>query len=298
MGGSRANTRRQNCQHKKMRMQNFGVSMSLCRGDIRKYMQAGDLAQIYLSALRDFVDFARENDFEAIELATVPAIHAGVLAGIVGDIRKGIAGFKKVTCHLPLGEINISALHPGIRREAIEEMKRSIDVFAEAGIGEVIMHPGCFAAMPDFYLLIENEVRALAETSVSEIHDHCKRNGVRLSIENLPRHEPLFQKPHEFEALARNGLGLVLDTVHAFQSGVDPVDFIETFGNGITEVHLTDGVKSDPVAHWAIGRGEVDCLAVLDELRRMRFAGTIVLEMESKEDLIRSKEFLIQRGYL
>jgi len=282
----------------KLRIRGMGLSMSLCRGEVRRYMQAGDLGKIYLSALRDFVGFARDNRFEVIELVTVPAIHSGVLAGIAADIGQSITGFRKVTCHLPLGEVNIAALHPGIRREAIEETKRDIDICAEVGISEAIIHPGCFATMPDFYRLVESEIRALAELSVLEIYEHCKQKGIRLSVENLPRHEPLFQKPHEFYSLARNGLGLVLDTVHAFQSGVDPVDFIETLGNSISEVHLTDGVSSDSVAHHAIGQGEVDCLAVLDELQRRRFQGTIMLEVERKEDVVKSMRYLAAAGYL
>jgi len=277
---------------------NLGVSMALCRGESGEYRHEGDLAGQYLYALNDFTEFAGENGFGTVELTAIPFIHAGVLSGITSDIKRTIAGFDAVTYHLPLGEINIAALHSRIRQEAIEETKRHIDICREVGIGAAIMHPGCFAAMPDIYMLVEAQTRAIAEGSVFEIADYCEGRGIRLSIENLHRREPLFQKPEEFESFVAKGLGVVLDTVHAFESNVNPIDFIEMFGNRITEVHWTDGIKRDPISHYPLGEGEVDCPAVLDALQRIDFEGLVVLEVESKKDLIKSLDFLREKGYL
>ena len=261
-------------------------------------MQRRDLAEIYLCALRDFAGFARDNAFHAIEMSMISPIHAGVLSEVEKQIGAAIGGFNTVTCHLPTGEINISALHRALRREAIEETKRSIDFCHRLGIGQVVMHPGCFAAMPDMYALVRDRTRAIAQESILEIHDHCREMGIALSVENLHRDEPLFQKPDEFESIVDRGVGVALDTVHAFESGVDPIDFVKTYGSSVTEVHLTDGIKSDAVKHYPIGKGEVDCAAVLDELGRTGFEGPIVVEVDSKEDLVQSMAFLRDRGYL
>ena len=91
---------------------------------------------------------------------------------------------------------------------------------------------------------------------------------------------------------------MALDTVHAFVSGIDPVEFITKFGNGIVEVHLSDGVMSAPLSHYPIGTGMLNCLAVLQKLEEIDFAGIIILEVESKEALIESKKFLKEKGYL
>ena len=154
------------------------------------------------------------------------------------------------------------------------------------------MHPGCFTAMPDMYLLMKKQVKEIAEKSILEIFDYCRVRGMELSIENLPRNEPFFQTPEEFEPFVEKGIGLVLDTVHAYVSNVEPTEFIRRFGARITEVHLTDGVKSDPISHYPLGAGEVDCLGILDELMRADFEGSIILEVGGKENVIRSKEFL------
>jgi sugar phosphate isomerase/epimerase len=119
-----------------------------------------------------------------------------------------------------------------------------------------------------------------------------------LSVENLHRNEALFREPEEFESFVRKGIGMTLDTVHAYVSGVNPVDFITRYGKKITEVHLTDGIASDSYAHYAVGTGMVDCIAVLQKLEEIGYDGRIILEVNSQEALIQSKMFLKEKGYL
>jgi sugar phosphate isomerase/epimerase len=160
------------------------------------------------------------------------------------------------------------------------------------------MHPGCFGATPDRYALLEKQTRQIAERSVFEIASYCKKVHTELSVENLHRNEALFREPQEFEPFVRKGIGLTLDTVHAFVSGVNPVDFITRYGKKITEVHLTDGIASDSYAHYPVGAGKVDCIAVLQKLAEIGYDGRIILEVNSQEALIQSKMFLKKKGYL
>jgi sugar phosphate isomerase/epimerase len=283
---------------------NFGISMYLMKEytdkfkGVNNYSQVGDLGDICLNLLRDFTEFADRNGFQVIELTTMPLMSAKVLAEISTDIKKTISRFCKVTYHLPIHEINICALQQGIRREAIEETKRHIDICEKVGIYNVVMHPGTFDAMPKWYAIMGDRVRMIAEKSVLEIYAYCKDRSIQLSLENLHRNEPLFNRPEEFQTFMDKGLGLVLDTVHAFVSTVDPTDFIKRFPNNITEIHLTDGIEADPVTHYAIGQGQVDCLAVLEELKKINFEGPIIIEVESKKDLISSKMYLQEKSYL
>jgi len=276
----------------KRRITNLGVSMGLYAKELDKYSKGEDLAKACLELLDDFTEFAVKNNFEVIEMASTALIPANLLIPIAADIERRISQFRVVTYHLPFGEINISSLHPGIRKEAIEETKKHIHLCEKIGVDKVVMHPGSFAGMPDMHLLMKKQAREIAEKSILEIFDHCRVRGMELSIENLPRNERFFQTPEEFEPFVEKGIGLVLDTVHAYVSNVEPTEFIKRFGARITEVHLTDGVKDDPVSHYPLGAGEVDCLGVLDELRKADFEGVIILEVGGKENVIRSKEFL------
>ena len=266
--------------------------MGLYAKDLDKYSGGGDLAKACLELLEDFAEFAMKNDFEVIEMASTALIPANLLMPLAVDIKRRVSQFRVVTYHLPFGEINISSPHPGIRKEAIEETKKHIHLCEKIGVGRVVMHPGSFAGMPDMPLSIKKQAREIAEKSILEIFDHCRVRGMELSIENLPRNERLFQTPEEFEPIVEKGIGLVLDTVHAYVSNVEPTEFIKRFGARISEVHLTDGVKDDPISHYPLGAGEVDCLGVLAELRKADFEGVIILEVGSKENVIRSKEFL------
>jgi sugar phosphate isomerase/epimerase len=284
---------------------NLGVTMGLYARELDKYSKGVDLAKPYLvdlakayvRVLEDFTEFAIKNDFDVIEMGTIALIPAESLIPMAADISSRISQFRVVTYHLPSGEINISALHPGIRKEAIEETKKYIDLCQKIGINKVIMHPGCFTAMPDIYLLMKKQAKEIAEKSILEMFNYCRVRDIELSIENLPSNEPLFQTPEEFEPFVDKGIGLVLDTVHAYVSNVEPTEFIRRFGARITEVHLTDGVKRDPVSHYPLGAGEVDCLGILDELRKADFGGPIILEVGGEENVIRSREFLERRAH-
>jgi len=283
----------------------FGVSTSICAGEIKKLARGTNnpareqLLEGYLSLLDDFAGFVLKNGFDSIEIEFgFSIISAELLLPLTDELRRIIRPFREVSCHLPLGEVNIAALHSTMRREAIAETKRHIDLCGELGIRELVMHPGCFGATPDRYSLLEKQTRQIAERSVFEIAEYCKKKPMQLSVENLHRSEALFREPKEFEPFVRRGIGIALDTVHAFVSGVNPLDFITRFGKKITEVHLTDGVASDSYAHYAVGAGMVDCIAVLQKLEGIGYDGRIILEVNSKEDLIESKRFLREKGYL
>lgn len=93
-------------------------------------------------------------------------------------------------------------------------------------------------------------------------------------------------------------IGMCLDTAHAFESNVDPSDFIKHFGQKIKEVHLIDGIYSDPVTHYPLGAGEVDLISVFDKLEKINYQGIIILEVNSQKDLLESKKYLKTNGYL
>jgi len=283
----------------------FGVSTSLCTGQVERLARGvgkpaqEQLLRGYLSLLDDFARFVLENGFDTIEIEFgFSIISAELLLPLLGELRAIIRPFCAVSCHLPLGEVNIAALHSTMRREAIAETKRHIDLCGELGISKLVMHPGCFGATPDRYALLEQQTRQIAERSVFEIASCCKKNHMELSVENLHRNEVLFREPEEFESFVRKGIGMTLDTVHAYVSGVNPVDFITRYGKKITEVHLTDGIASDSYAHYPVGTGMVDCIAVLQKLEEIGYDGRIILEVNSQEALIQSKMFLKEKGCL
>jgi sugar phosphate isomerase/epimerase len=275
----------------------FGVSMGLYGGEIVGELEGGDIGEACLRILDDFIEFALKNGFRMIETGSASLIAADLLFPIAAEIKEKIPQFQEVTYHLPSGEINIAALHRGIRREAVEETKKHVILCQEIGISKVVMHPGCFATMPNVYLLMERETREAAKQSILEIFEYCCARNIELSIENLPHNEPFFQRPAEFEPFIEQGIGMVLDTVHALTSYVEPFEFIAKFGNRIKEVHLTDGFREEPISHYPVGTGEVNCLAVLKRLQEINYEGRIILEVDSKKDLLKSLAYLKEHQF-
>ncbi len=283
----------------------FGVSTCLCAGEVEKLSgKTGrpthePMLESYLDLLDDFARFVLENGFDAIEIEFgFSIIGAEFLFPLLHGLKAITRRFRAVSCHLPLGDVNIAALHSTMRREAIAETKRHIDLCEGLGISVLVIHPGCFGATPDRYTLLKKQARQIAEQSVLEIADYAKKKNMELSVENLHCGEALFREPQEFEPFVRNGLGITLDTVHAFVSGVNPLDFITKYGKKITEIHLTDGIVSDSYAHYPVGTGMVDCVSILKKLDEIGYDGNIVLEVTSKDALLQSRKFLREKGYL
>ncbi len=283
----------------------FSVSTCLCTGEVEKLSRRTgrptheSLLESYLDLLDDFARFVLENGFDAIEIEFgFSIIGAEFLFPLLHELKAILNRLRAVSCHLPLGDVNVAALHSTMRREAIAETKRHIDICERLGISVLVIHPGCFSATPDRYTLLKKQARQIAEQSVLEIADYAKKKNMELSVENLHCGEALFREPQEFEPFVRNGLGITLDTVHAFVSGVNPLDFITKYGKKITEIHLTDGIVSDSYAHYPVGTGMVDCVSVLKKLDEIDYDGSIILEVASKDALLQSKKFLQRNGYL
>jgi sugar phosphate isomerase/epimerase len=283
----------------------FGVATSISAGEARSALKDTgrlsdeDLIAGYLRLLEDFAGFASEHRFNLIEIEMGFSLFgADQLIPLQKQLKEIIRPFHTVCGHLPLGEINIAALNPEIRRASIAETEKHIDLCAELGISNLIMHPGSFTAMPDRYMLLAAQARATAEQSVYEISSYCEQRHMALSLENLHGDEPFFHKPEEYEPFVSEGMGIAVDTLHAVTSGINPLDFITRFGERVTEIHLTDGSAGDPYADCPVGKGMVDCLGILRKLEEIEFNGRIILEVLSREAVIESQRFLKENGYM
>ncbi len=250
-----------------------------------------------MDTLEHLTNFASENEFKAIELVSFPPFDAYVLEQITDEIKGKIKKFN-ASYHLPAWEINIGALNHSIREVSVDETKKLIDLSGNLGIKKVSMHPGSFASFPELYTLLNRQVNLIAQKSVFDIFEYCKNKNIDLTIENLPFGEPLFQKPEDFELFTKKGIGMLLDTAHAVTANVDPMEFIKKFGNRISEIHLVDGFKGQPDIHYALGTGDVNYVAVLDELQRIKYKGPIILEMKSENDVVASLNLLKKKAYL
>jgi sugar phosphate isomerase/epimerase len=106
----------------------------------------------------------------------------------------------------------------------------------------------------------------------------CRDNGVELNLHNHTYE--VEDDMHDLKGtLARiPEIKLGPDLNWLLRGGVDPVDFIETFGDSIVFLHIRDQ-NADGTWSEAVGEGDMDYVAIGEALRVSRFSGDAVIEL-------------------
>jgi inosose dehydratase len=178
--------------------------------------------------------------------------------------------------------------------------------------------------------------RAAGEPSLGLDDDGWRRFGEGLALVvgrcRARGYEPTFhhetgtyvEAPWEIErVLELSDIGLCLDTGHLLLGGGDPLTAVSAWGSRINQVHLKDARRSVMAAIvaegggtseiWSreafvpLGQGDLDVDGVLDALRRLGYAGWLVVEQDSfpqtaarfeqaAADQRANREFLARRG--
>ena len=106
----------------------------------------------------------------------------------------------------------------------------------------------------------------------------CRDNGVELNLHNHTYE--VEDGMHDLTGtLARiPEIKLGPDINWLVRGGVDPVDFIEAFGDRIVFLHIRDQ-NADGTWSQAVGEGDMDYVAIGQALRVSRFSGDAVIEL-------------------
>jgi len=162
-----------------------------------------------------------------------------------------------------------------IRRAAVDELRRCLDLFAEVGAEWMNLHPDRHAPMHDRAFYIGRNLQSLAE-----LQEHGQKVGVGLMIENLPG---------DFNSAAQLGellgpmpkLGLHLDIGHAnlMVPWNTTEEILAEWGSRLRHVHLHDNKGGNADLHLPLGAGNLDVRWALRQLITCGFDGTITLEV-------------------
>ncbi len=162
-----------------------------------------------------------------------------------------------------------------IRRAAVAELRRCVDVFAAVGARYMNLHPDRHAPMHDRRFFIDRNLETL-----HEILPYAQACGVGLMLENLPG---------DFNSAAQLGelldplpeIGLHLDIGHAnllvVQSTME--ELLAAYGHRLRHVHLHDNKGGGADLHLPLGTGSVDLPHAVRLLQRYGYDGTITLEV-------------------
>ena len=190
-----------------------------------------------------------------------------------------------VSIHAPSGDINISALNKGIRKESINQIKIAIDLANKYNSRVVTFHPGSLSSKRENQ---EEKWKVLLE-SVAEIAEYAKSKKVHIGIENMERRskEIVFtiDDLNRFEEIGVDNeyFGVTLDFSH-FATNEIFLPKLDKLRLPIKNVHMSQCVAGKPHYQMDDLEGQVRLNEVLKELEKANYQSMIVMEIKGKLD--------------
>lgn len=227
-----------------------------------------DLEKLYLSYIDLTRKIALKHGFKVVEVFALFDNAYEILPPIIKQIKDRIGVFDEITFHTPLSFMSIKAT------------QKSIMIGKKLGAKKIIIHP--------HYSPLAAGSKQSKTKDILELIKFCKKQDLIPCMENLPSESPEFNRPEEFDVLVKKGAYLTVDVGHAVTVNVNPVSFLERFGDKVKHVHLQDNVPGMPDRHLAIGDGELDYMKFMSKLEEMEYDGFVILELLSEEDVIKS----------
>jgi sugar phosphate isomerase/epimerase len=165
----------------------------------------------------------------------------------------------------------------GIRSRYLPALKDAVDTAACMGIDLLTIHlwmDGRF---------VKPRIIDLKKDALRDLAAYAREREVVVSLENLS--EPASDLEPIVEAVP--GLGLTLDMGHAqlLTEKNRSFEIIERLRDSIRHVHLHDNLGGNGAGddlHLPVGEGIIDFPAILAELVKAGYDGTITLELESE----------------
>jgi sugar phosphate isomerase/epimerase len=155
------------------------------------------------------------------------------------------------------------------------KVTRSVEMAQALGAQTVVVHPP-FRWQRDY-----------ARDFVAGISRIERESGLEVAVENM---YPWRASRRELQAYApgwnpvdHDYAHVTLDLSHTATSGSDPIAMANDLGDRLHHVHMTDGSGSAKDEHLVPGRGTQPCAQLLELLAGREFAGSIVLEINTRK---------------
>lgn len=153
-------------------------------------------------------------------------------------------------------------------------LKRSVEAAQQLGAPVVVIHPP-FRWQREY-------ARGFADL-VAELEAD---SGVIVAVENMypwrTPGRPLEAYAPDWDPVDQPYRHITWDLSHASVAGSDSLAMIEQLGERLAHVHLADGTGSARDEHLVPGRGKQPCSAVLEQLARRGWPGSVVLEVSTR----------------
>lgn len=197
-----------------------------------------------------------------------------------------IPSLHPFTC--PLETLLFFSEYPARRRDGLEFYKPYFQVAQELGVKYFVLHGENLAGkLPaeKSYESIRQMVDCAAEFGVQVIQenvDRCKSSQPEYLV-NMKKAVP--------------NIKFLLDVKQAVRSGRSPFEFIDSVGEDIAHIHISDHTKENPCL--PIGKGELELSKLIKELFAKGFDQCLMLELyrenfKDLEDVLKSYRTLLQ----
>ena len=231
--------------------------------------------------LNAMIDFAIENEFNAIELHGKHHNAESLSEDDIGYLR-GTTDSHGITFNLHYHHDSLPGSHrTSVWNDTLASFERNLEMVASLGGRIVVLHPGkidvpTLKRPEDGSELVRREAVRNLKRFVRHAAPVAERLGITICIENL-KHSPGYVLT-SYEDLASviddadsDHVGVVLDVGHCIV-GDGLTEAIDVLGNRIRHLHLNDAV--DGVEHREIGIGvlDLDETAPLIENSNIEFA--------------------------
>ncbi len=172
--------------------------------------------------------------------------------------------------------VNIASADRASRVEAMDEIKRALEIAEQIPFRFLIQHIGVGNETFD-----ERKFEA-AITSVEHLRAFAKPLGVRILLENIPNELSAPDRLVEFIHTSHmDDVGVCFDFGHAHLMGGVQQDF-EILKNYICSTHVHDNAK-DKDSHLWPGDGSIDWKQAMELLRSAPQTPPLLLEIEGEE---------------
>jgi sugar phosphate isomerase/epimerase len=180
--------------------------------------------------------------------------------------------------YLPVG-----SAFESVRRAAVAELRRCLEVFAQVGAPWMNIHPHGHVPMHDRAFSIERNLESLRE-----LQEAARPLGVGLMIENLPGDFNTVEQLAELlDPLPDLGLHLDIGHANLRVDGNTTESILKAYGSRLRHVHLHDNKGGSADLHLPLGTGTLDTARHVRALKATGYDDTITLEVFSPD-----REFL------
>jgi sugar phosphate isomerase/epimerase len=177
----------------------------------------------------------------------------------------------------------------GVRRAAVAEFRRCLNVFHEVGARWMNIHPGTAPMHERRFSIAQN----LA--SLEELLETAREQQVGIMIENIPgAFNSATQMGELFDPLPELGLHLDLGHTNLMTHVNTTNEIMAAYGQRLRHVHLHDNRGGNLDLHLPLGAGNLNVADAVRTLKASHYEGTITLEVFASDPnlLLHSRDVL------